>query len=347
MTSISAERASLARLGGGLILRHEWGSRFDYGNSRTVTEPARQIFIHVTVTNPGAYRSHAAHIRAIEAIGMSRFPNTGGSYNRVVVAGVTRAYELQPVGRRGAHTVNDFRRSTCNRWGAACPGHGGDLTAPSWNNNYTARSYAYGANVHHSVPGSVLDTLARAIAGDIKAGFVRRDAEIHGHRCVSSKSCPGDRMWAQMHSLRRRVDDYLEDDMTPEQERKLDRVLAAVDNGHDTLNASLHPDTDGPKMSAWAWSRIPQHFNPRVAPILGYILGDTRAALDVLGKVLANQQAIMQSTGVEVDEAELGQQIAAVLVPAVVAELSDVTDAETEAVMERVLRRVLGGLDDD
>lgn len=212
MVSISQERQRLADIGMRLISRETWGSRYDYRNARAVVEPATRVFVHISVTNPGAYNSHAAHVRGIEAIGIARFPNTGISYNRVIVFGVNTAYEAQPMGRRGAHTVNDHRRSTCTRFVNQCPGYKGDLTAPSWNLNYNARAYVYGAFCGASFTDSVLDTMARAIAADKRAGLVTRDAKIHGHRCVSSKSCPCDQVWARMHELDRRIEHYLRDE---------------------------------------------------------------------------------------------------------------------------------------
>lgn len=338
MTSISAERSALARVGGGLIRREQWGARHNYSSARTVTEPAKQIFIHITVTQPNNYNSHAAHVRGIEAIGRSRFPSTGISYNRIVLFGVNTAYEAQPIGRRGAHTVNDHRRSVCNRWGAACPGHGGDLTAPSWNNNYTARAYAYGALIQHSVTDSVLDTFARAIADDIKAGFVRRDAKIHGHRCLSSKSCPGDHMWARMHELERRVNDHLSDTQEDDMPSPRDWNAADREAVSDIIQAAL---------------RFPQHVsNPggqdrSVTHALSLTMRGALGNADRLAQVLASQQAIMAAQGVEVDEAALAAQIAAVLVPAVLAALPDtgLTAEQVEEATESAVRTVLGSLD--
>src|SRR5690606_35875817 len=67
------------------------------------------------------------------------------------------------------------------------------------------------SNTGFSVPDHVVEDMARAIAADYHAGFIARGAaeNIHGHRCVSSKSCPGDRMWARMGELQQRVNHYL------------------------------------------------------------------------------------------------------------------------------------------
>lgn len=204
--TIAQERTGLAAKGQRLRRREEAGFKFNYTTSRPVNEPATRVFVHITITNPGNYASDDAHARAVEAIGISRFPSTGVSYNRLIMQSGA-AYEGQPMGRRGAHTVNDFRRSTCSTSG--CPGRGGSLTAPSWNLNVNARAYAICQNVGHAVTAEQLDSLARAISADMLAGLVTRDAEIHGHRCVSAKGCPGDRMWALMTQLRSLVDQYL------------------------------------------------------------------------------------------------------------------------------------------
>jgi hypothetical protein len=206
MTTISQERAALAKVGRSLRTREQAGFRFDYTNPRAVDEPATRVFVHITITNPDSYRSDDAHARAVEAIGISRFPNTGVSYNRLIMQS-GKAYEGQPIGRRGAHTVNDKRAATCSTSG--CPGKGGPLTAPSWNLNVNSRAYAICQNVNDAVTDAQLDSLARTIAADMLAGFVRKDAEIHGHRDVANKDCPGSKMWARMGELRRLVDHYL------------------------------------------------------------------------------------------------------------------------------------------
>jgi hypothetical protein len=212
MVGISQERAALAKVGRTLRTREQAGFKFDYTSRRDVDEPATRVFVHITITNPKVYVSDDAHARAVEAIGISRFPATGVSYNRLIMqSGV--AYEGQPVGRRGAHTVNDRQRATCTTPG--CPGKGGPLTAPSWNLNVNSRAYAICQNITDTVTDRQLDSLARTIAADMLAGFVRKDAEIHGHRCVANKDCPGSKMWARMGELRNLVDHYVKVGFTP------------------------------------------------------------------------------------------------------------------------------------
>lgn len=205
MTTISQERAALAKVGRSLRTREQWGSRYGYTDARAVTEPARFQFVHISITNPRNYGSDDAHARAIEAIGASRFPSTKISYNRLHFQS-GRAMEGQPVGRRGAHTVNDKGLSACVTSG--CPSRGGKFTGTT-NLNYTARAYVICQNVGDTVTDAELDSLARSLAADRLAGFVTRDAAIHGHRCVAYKDCPAAKMWARMGELKKLVAHYV------------------------------------------------------------------------------------------------------------------------------------------
>lgn len=208
--TIARERQLLAEIPGGprLRRREEWGARRSYTDDRAVDFPATHIFIHITITNPNNYSSNDAHARAVEAIGISRFPNTGISYNRGVMPNGT-PYEFQPMGRRGAHTVNDFQRFTCSTSG--CPGRGKSLTAPSWNLNINSRAYVICQNTDDPVSDKQVDTLARIIVADYRAGFITLTAthNPHGHRCVSSKSCPGNLMWNRMDDLHDLIHFYI------------------------------------------------------------------------------------------------------------------------------------------
>lgn len=204
MTTISQERAGLVKVGRSLRTREQARFRFNYSTVRTVTEPARAVFVHITITNPSNYASDDAHARAVEAIGISRFPATGISYNRLHMQS-GKAYEGQPIGRRGAHTVNDKALAACST--AGCPSRGARF--PSGNLNYSVRAYAICQNVGHAVTDAELDSLARSIAADQLAGFVVKGAPIHGHRCVAYKDCPAGKMWARMGELKRLVNHYL------------------------------------------------------------------------------------------------------------------------------------------
>lgn len=210
MTTIAQERAALVKVGRVLRSREQTGFRFDYTDARAVIEPARAVFVHITITNPSNYASDDAHARAVEAIGISRFPSTGVSYNRLHMQS-GKAYEAQPIGRRGAHTINDKGLASCVTSG--CPSRGASI--PSGNLNYTVRAYAICQNVDHTVTDAELDSAARSIAADMLAGFVSRSAAIHGHRCVSAKDCPGGKMWARMAELRRLVTHYVSTGFNP------------------------------------------------------------------------------------------------------------------------------------
>jgi hypothetical protein len=213
MTTITQERTALQKVGRPLRTREQAGFRFkSYAEARPVTEPARLVFVHITITNPRNYASDDAHARAVEAIGISRFPNTGVSYNRLLFQS-GRAQEGQPIGRRGAHTVNDKNITRCATTG--CPSKGGSIPSAATNLNNVVRAYAICQNVNDAVTDVQLDSLARTIAADMLAGFVRRDAQIHGHRCVAYKDCPAAKMWARMAELRRLVSHYLSVGFTP------------------------------------------------------------------------------------------------------------------------------------
>ena len=217
MTTITQQRQKWNAVPGHppIRLRSQWGARRSYTDARTVTEPATRQFCHITVTNPANYRGNDAHAQAIERIGISRFPATGISYNWLVMPDGS-LYEAQPVGRRGAHTVNDFKRSTCSTTG--CPGRGSSLTAPSWNLNYVARAIAFCGLESTPVSDAVVETFARTIYTAYKAGFITKAAaqNIHGHRCCSSKSCPGNRMWARMKDIQARVNQLIAGAPLPE-----------------------------------------------------------------------------------------------------------------------------------
>lgn len=207
MTTISQERAALTKVGRPLRTREQAGFKFTrYSETRSVTEPAPLVFIHITITNPRNYGSDDAHARAVEAIGISRFPNTGISYNRLLFQS-GRAQEGQPMGRRGAHTVNDKNITRCASTG--CPSKGEPIPSAATNLNNVVRAYAICQNVDDAVTTAQLESLAKTIAADMLAGLVRRDADIHGHRCVAYKDCPASKMWARMADLKRLVAKYV------------------------------------------------------------------------------------------------------------------------------------------
>jgi hypothetical protein len=210
MTSIAQERQRYADVGLTMRIRPQWGARFDYTTAREVIEPATILVAHVAVVNdPGDLVGTEDQVmRNIENIGIARFPNTGISYNAAAF-NTGRLYEGQPIGRRGAHTVNTRQRSTCIQSG--CPSLGDSITAPSWNNNVNARACVAPQMPDDPCTDAQVDAFARWGAGNKLAGFVTRDARWHGHRCFAAKDCPGGRVWARLDDIQDLTADYVRD----------------------------------------------------------------------------------------------------------------------------------------
>jgi hypothetical protein len=204
MTDIAGERRKLADQGLRIIRRETWGARQNYASDRACEVPARALFLHISVTKLRA--DEHAGMREIEAIGQARF-GIGCSYNAAAFPS-GHLYEAQPLTRRGAHTLNNFERSTC-------PAHGGSLTAPSWNNNINARALVLPQDVIDFVTDVQIDAAARWAAAQIRAGLVREGARWHGHRCVSAKDCPGDVGYARIRELQRLTDHYVAVGLAP------------------------------------------------------------------------------------------------------------------------------------
>jgi hypothetical protein len=250
LATIAAERNALAALPGReqLVRREQWDSDYDYTNDRTVDRPANRVFVHISVTNPDSFATNAAHIRHIEAIGESRFPATGGSYNRATTPDAT-GFELQPIHRRGAHTVNVKEISTCVTDG--CPSKGRTVTAPNrdFNLNFNARAYVYAANVDDPVSDAVIHEIAQQIAADMLAGFVEFDAPIHGHRCVAWKDCPGGRMFARLDEVAALVKHYVRDgfaDEPPTEEIEMSVTVTKFGTtGRRMIGTIVYPISDG------------------------------------------------------------------------------------------------------
>jgi hypothetical protein len=225
--SITTERRRLAEVGLVMREREDWGAVFDdYDQARPVQVAGLLVGHIAVVRDPGDLLGTEDQVmRNIERIGIARFPNTGYSYNGAAF-NTGRLYEGQPLERRGAHTVNDRRRSSCTMSG--CPSRGDSLTAPSWNNNVNAR-----ALVAPQMPGdpctdAQVTSFARWGAALKLAGFATSAARWHGHRCFAAKDCPSNEVWLRLDDIADLTADYVraghvgggspeEDDMTPEQ----------------------------------------------------------------------------------------------------------------------------------
>jgi hypothetical protein len=77
--------------------------------------------------------------------------------------------------------------------------------------NWNARSFVFCAIESTDVSAAVVEMFARAIYTAYKAGFITKAAaqNIHGHRCVSSKACPGNKMWVKMKAIQSRIDQLI------------------------------------------------------------------------------------------------------------------------------------------
>jgi len=221
MTDIARERSLLRKQGLAFRTRQQWGATFDYTNDRDVTTPAVAFFLHIAVVDdPGDLIGTEDQVaRNIERIGISRFPNTGISYNALAF-NTGRLYEAQPLTRRGAHTVNDKRL-------IKCPTHGGSLAAPSWNNNVNARALCLPQQVGDDVTDEQIDAAAQWAAAQVRSGLAVRGARWHGHRCVAAKGCPGDEAFDRIPELQELTEKYVREGLLPPKRtvRRLDVVV--------------------------------------------------------------------------------------------------------------------------
>jgi hypothetical protein len=249
--SIGQERALIGAQGLTLRRREQWGARRSYTDPRTVEEPATRLFLHITDTNRSNFNSNDAHARGVEAIGIARFPNTGISYNALILPGGL-LYEAQPWGRRGAHTLNERELSECARPG--CPSRGKPLTAPSpdrFNLNFNSRAVSFAGGVGDTFTDADVRAAARWGAAYKLAGLVTRDAFWHGHRCAKAKACPGDKAFNRLGEIVELTETFvrdglsasLEDDVTVEE-----LLRAEISTGQGTFriatllaNAALLP----------------------------------------------------------------------------------------------------------
>lgn len=238
LTTVHDEREALAREG--LPVRHRelWGARHDYRLSRAVSEPARVFFLHLAVIRDplDATAAEDQRMRTVEAIGQQRFggsrESAGISYNAAVFNTARWVYEGQPLGRRGAHTVNNRNIKVCDTRG--CPGRGRSIPRgvddDGVNLNTVGRALVLPQMESDDVTDGQVDLAARWAATLIRRGLAFHDTRWHGHRCVDAeKSCPGDKAFARLPEIQQLSDLYVREGLADMiRDEDVDRIADAV-----------------------------------------------------------------------------------------------------------------------
>jgi hypothetical protein len=278
--TITAQR--ICEMSHGLVVRrrYEWGARRAYTDENPVTYPADNLFLHISVTNPSAYSSEDRHAQAIEGIGISRFPNTGISYNMGVMPS-GRIYEFQPVGRRGAHTVNDKKLVRCTTSG--CPGRGVAFNRADYNLNYNSRAVVICQNTNNTVSSAQIHSIAKVGATWKRCGYVKRTAKWNGHRCVSAKSCPGNEAWEEMTELDRLTEFYYLNGLTNKEEDIMADLTAA---DKDWFNAAVS-------------NRLTEYHNDKAIPTLDRVRNEVIAGANINVETLADAIVARLSGGAD------------------------------------------------
>lgn len=208
---IARERKLLLEQGLELRTREEYGARQDYTSTRACDLVASAFFLHIAIVDdPSDLLGPEDQVaRKIEEIGQARF-GSGWSYNAAAF-NTGRTYEGQPLHRRGTHTVNTYRRTSCET-------HGGSLRAPvttaGFNNNVNARALVLPQQVDDPVTDEQIHAAARWAAAQKRAGLADPAARWHGHRCVTAKGCPGDIAFRRIFELQHLTDHYHENGLT-------------------------------------------------------------------------------------------------------------------------------------
>lgn len=186
-----------------IATRTSWNPAYSDGDIN-LSGLAVQVFAHhsVSVQLPptATVAQEAAQMQALEATGHSRFatpeaPNFGISYN-VLVFPSGRAYQGVSWNRRGAHT--DGRNST-------------------------TRSICFAGNYDEHEPTEAQLITASAIYHEGKGKWWTTGAPLYGHRDIKATDCPGQHVYSRLDDIA--AGRYTqEDDMTPEQDQRLEDV---------------------------------------------------------------------------------------------------------------------------
>jgi hypothetical protein len=159
--------------------RSSWGARHPDGDI-TLSGLASEVFLHHTVTThlpaSATVEQESAQMRAIEAIGRSRFGKYGQgiSYN-VIIFPSGRAYQGVSWNRRGAHT--DGRNST-------------------------ARSICFAGNYEANEPTRAQLETAAAIYAEGRGKWWKSSAPVRGHRDIKSTACPGRKVYKHRAAIK-------------------------------------------------------------------------------------------------------------------------------------------------
>lgn len=227
--SVATERAALFAQGLEIETRESWGAQCDYRSTRSVVTPAKWLFLHVSVTERSG--DPARDMRTIERIGQSRF-GIGCSYN-AAASQDGRLWEMQPLGRRGAHTVNDLPNPRF----------------PEGSLNYLARALVLPQQVDDVVTDAQVDAAARWGAALCRAGLAAPGAPWFGHRDVTRKGCPGDHAYTRLRELNDLTRHYEQNGL------ESDMPLSAADL-HEIQKAVLALFTSDPSMDAAVKAKV-------------------------------------------------------------------------------------------
>lgn len=168
--------------------RSQWGAQ--YPTSRySMAIPGDYLFLHITVTHQ--LYSPEYRTRVVERIGASRFPNTRMSYSDVLHPGGV-IHEGQPLGRRGAHTLNDRE----------VPGFPENL-------NPYGHALAYVGMEDDTFGEDETETAARWAAAMVLSG-ASSAVRVLPHRMFAYKACPGDAAYAALGEINRRFRRYVD-----------------------------------------------------------------------------------------------------------------------------------------
>lgn len=198
----------LRRSGTKVVTRRQWGARFRASLNRFYP-PGEYLFVHIAVIDNAP--SKVERMRLIERIGVQRFQRTHFPYNDVAFEDGD-IYVGQPLKRKGAHTIN----------GKGIDGYPYDLNAHG-------HAICLPQNVEDRVTDAQKDSIARWAAAKVLSGESTAK-RILPHRMFAWKSCPGDKMMAELDDVNRLFRQYVRNGLGKEKRpfvnrRRVNRAL--------------------------------------------------------------------------------------------------------------------------